>query len=146
MNLLPAFCPDGTGSQDLRLGVYGQLALGWQESWRAGRMGAAVFYSEAGPQEDVNHGPPSLWREAASLEWVGRDWGAVMRRVSRKDPPSEITRSSSLGFSVGRLPRKRESGPVPPRRPAFRQIRGVRLWFERLTFHNCFVSFKCKPA
>ena len=108
MNLLPAFCPDGTGSQDLRLGVYGQLALGWQESWRAGRMGAAVFYSEAGIQEGVNHGPPCLSREAASLKWVGRDWGAVMPRGSRKDPPSETTWSSSLGFSVGRLPRERE--------------------------------------
>lgn len=109
MNLLPAFCPDGTGSQDLRLEVYGQLALGWQESWRAGRMGTAVFYSEAGPQEDVNHGPTSLWREAASLEWVGRDWGAVMPGVCRKDLPSKITRSSSLGSSVGTLPRERES-------------------------------------
>lgn len=55
LDLLLAFCVDGIGFQDVCLGVYGQLALGWQEFWKAGGVGAAVFYSEAGPQEGVNH-------------------------------------------------------------------------------------------
>ena len=44
---------------------------GWQESWGTGRVGRAVFYSEAGAQEAVNlYGlPASQERLPSSREW-----------------------------------------------------------------------------
>lgn len=50
LNLLSASVLTDLGLK-IYIWVYGHLALGWQESWRAGGMRAAVFYSEPGPLE-----------------------------------------------------------------------------------------------